>query len=371
MQRPHLGNVAEKAQNALADKASTPDCCPTSRPRMWDRYRKNNLDIANLVGTPPMKITVLDGYTLNPGDNPWDAVQVLGELTVYDRTPPEQIVERAAGAEVVLTNKTPLSAETLKRLPGLKLISVLATGFNVVDVEAARELGISVSNVPVYGTDTVAQHVMAVLLTHCHNPVLHDQAVRAGDWQQSGDFCFWKSPLIELVGKRMGIVGFGRIGRRVGALANALGMGVAAFDVCQENPPAYQPFTWLTIEEIFSESDVVSLHCPQTAQNVGMVNRELLSKMKSTAFFINAARGGLIVEQDLADALNGGLIAGAALDVFSTEPANLQNPLLTARNCLITPHIAWATVEARRRMMAVTAENVAAYANGAPINVVN
>jgi glycerate dehydrogenase len=318
-----------------------------------------------------MKITVLDGYTLNPGDNPWDAVAAQGELTVYDRTPPQQIAERAAGAEVVLTNKTPLNADTLQRLPGLKLISVLATGFNVVDVDAARELEITVSNVPVYGTDTVAQHVMAVLLTHCHNPVLHDQAVRAGEWQTSGDFCFWKSPLIELAGKRMGIIGFGRIGLRVGQLANALGMEVAAFDVKQDDPPSYQPFKWSTIEEIFAESDVVSLHCPQTADNEGMVNRTLLRKMKSTAFFINAARGGLIVEQDLAHALNEGWIAGAALDVFSVEPPDRDNPLLTAQNCLITPHIAWATVEARRRLMAVTAQNVAAYANGKPINVVN
>jgi glycerate dehydrogenase len=271
----------------------------------------------------------------------------------------------------VLTNKTPLNADTLQRLPGLKLISVLATGFNVVDVDAARELEITVSNVPVYGTDTVAQHVMAVLLTHCHNPVLHDQAVRAGEWQTSGDFCFWKSPLIELAGKRMGIIGFGRIGLRVGQLANALGMEVAAFDVKQDDPPSYQPFKWSTIEEIFAESDVVSLHCPQTADNEGMVNRTLLRKMKSTAFFINAARGGLIVEQDLAHALNEGWIAGAALDVFSVEPPDRDNPLLTAQNCLITPHIAWATVEARRRLMAVTAQNVAAYANGKPINVVN
>jgi glycerate dehydrogenase len=318
-----------------------------------------------------MHLTILDGYTLNPGDNPWDAIRALGDLTIYDRTPAEQIVERAAGADVVMTNKTPLTAATLQQLPDLKMISVLATGFNIVDVRAARELGIAVCNVPVYGTDSVAQHVMAVLLTHCHQPVLHDQAVRAGDWQQSGDFCFWKSPLIELAGKRMGIVGFGRIGRRVGELAHVLGMDVAAYDVNQGDPPAYQPFQWATIDEVFAESDVVSLHCPQTDDNAGMVNRHVLGKMKATAFFINAARGGLVVEQDLADALNQGQIAGAALDVFSAEPAKADNPLLTARNCLITPHIAWATVEARRRLMAITAENIAAFAKGKPINVVN
>jgi glycerate dehydrogenase len=318
-----------------------------------------------------MKITVLDGYTLNPGDNPWDAVESLGELTVYDRTPAEQIVGRAAGAEVVLTNKTPLNAETIRQLPELKMISVLATGFNIVDVTVARDQGITVCNVPIYGTDTVAQHVMAVLLTHCHNPVLHDQAVRAGDWQKSGDFCFWKSPLMELVDKRIGVVGFGRIGRRVGELAHAFGMHIAAFDVIQGDSPGYQPFRWASIEEIFTECDVVSMHCPQTENNTGMVNRQLLDKMKPTAFFINAARGGLVVEQDLAHALNEGVIAGAAIDVFSTEPAGADNPLRTARNCLITPHIAWATVEARRRLMAVTAENLAAYLHGSPIHVVN
>ncbi len=318
-----------------------------------------------------MKITVLDGHTLNPGDNSWEAVELLGELTVHERTPPEQIVERARGAHVVLTNKTPLTDVTLRQLPELKFISVLATGFNIVDVKAARQLGVVVSNVPVYGTDTVAQHVIAVLLTHCHNPVLHDQAVREGQWQKSGDFCFWKTPLIELVGKRMGIIGFGRIGRRVGELAHALGMQVAAFDVFSQEPPAYQPFAWSTIDAIFAESDVVSLHCPQTDDNAGMVNRQLLDKMKPTAFFINASRGGLVVEQDLAEALNAHKIAGAALDVFSAEPAKPDNPLLTARNCLITPHIAWATLEARRRLMAVTAENVAAFAKGQPINVVN
>ena len=318
-----------------------------------------------------MKITVLDGYTLNPGDNPWDAVGTLGDLTVYDRTPPDQIVQRAAGAEIVLTNKTPLSAQTLNQLPGLKMISVLATGYNIVDVKAARDLGIAVCNVPVYGTDSVAQHVIAVLLTHCHNPVLHDQAVRAGDWQKSGDFCFWKSPLIELAGKQIGIVGFGRIGRRVGELAHAFGMQVAAYDVCQGDTPPYEPFTWSTIDQIYARCDVVSMHCPQTDDNVGMVNRELLSKMKPTAFFINASRGGLVVEQDLADALNGGQLAGAALDVFSAEPARPDNPLLRARNCLSTPHIAWATLEARRRLMAVTAENIAAFIDGKPINVVN
>jgi glycerate dehydrogenase len=240
-----------------------------------------------------MKIVCLDGYTLNPGDNPWDAVEALGSLTVYDRTPADKIVERAAGAEVVLTNKTPLSAETLDQLPDLKFIAVLATGFNVVDVAHAKTRGIPVSNVPVYGTDAVAQHIFSVLLTHCHQPAAHDQAIRDGQWQKTGDFCFWNSPLFELSGKVFGVVGFGRIGRRVAELAHAFGMMVWAYDVVQSNPPAYEGFAWKSIEEVFAGADVVSLHCPQTADNAGMVNEALLSTMKPTAAFLNAARGGL------------------------------------------------------------------------------
>lgn len=318
-----------------------------------------------------MNIVCLDGYTLNPGDNPWDGVEALGTLTVHERTPADEIVERAKDADVVLTNKTPLSAETLAQLPKLKFIAVLATGFNVVDIAAARERNIPVSNVPVYGTDTVAQHIFAVLLTHIHQPAGHDRAIRDGQWQASGDFCFWKSPIYELAGKTMGIVGFGRIGRRVAEMANAFGMTVWAYDVNQNNPPSYEPFAWKSIEEVFAGADVVSLHCPQTPENTGMVNRELLDTMKPTAVFLNAARGGLVNEADLAEALNDGKLAFAGLDVLSAEPIREDNPVLNAKNCLLTPHIAWAAVEARRRLMATTVDNIQAYIDGNPINVVN
>jgi len=318
-----------------------------------------------------MRIVVLDGCVLNPGDNPWDEVAKLGELTVYDRTPADDIIERARNAEIILTNKTPLSAETIGRLPRLRFISVLATGYNVVDVEAARRRNIPVSNVPVYSTSSVAQHVFAMLLELCLHVGLHDRAVHAGEWSRSADFAFWKEPLVELDGRRMGIVGFGRIGRRVGELAHAFGMDVLANDIREVDPPDYAPFAWRTVPDLFAEADVVSLHCPQTPDNLGLVNSELLRRMKPDAFFINAARGGLVVERDLADALNAGRIAGAAVDVVSTEPIRPDNPLLSAKNCLITPHIAWASLAARQRLMKTTADNVAAFITGSPINVVN
>lgn len=318
-----------------------------------------------------MKIVVLDGFTLNPGDNPWTAVESLGQVTVYDRTPADQIIERAAGADVILTNKTPLTAETLAKLPNLKFISVLATGYNVVDVQAARQRNISVSNVPIYGTDSVAQFVFALLLELCHNVALHSSLVKDGAWTSNPDFCFWKTPLVELSGKTMGIVGFGRIGRRVAKLADAMGMKVLAHDLYKGETPDYDAFKWADIETLFKQSDVVSLHCPQTADNVGFVNTALLSTMKPTSFFINTSRGPLVVENDLAAALNAGTIAGAAVDVVSAEPIKSNNPLLAAKNCLITPHIAWATLEARQRLMQTTAENVAAFISGSPANVVN
>ena len=318
-----------------------------------------------------MRIVVLDGYTLNPGDNPWDKVAALGAFTVYDRTPKEQIVERAEDADIVLTNKTPLSAETLEQLPDLKFIAVLATGYNVVDVGAARERGIPVSNVPVYGTDAVAQFVFALLLELCHHVAAHDASVKNGDWSNSADFCYWNTPLIELAGKRMGLVGFGRIGRRVGELAHAFGMEVLAHDVQPGEPPDYAPFEWRSIDEVFAEADVVSLHCPQTPENAGFVNGALLGRMQPHAFFINTARGGLVNEKDLAEPLSKGTIAGAAVDVVSSEPIVPDNPLLKAKNILITPHIAWATLAARQRLMHTTAENIAAFIEGAPVNVVN
>ena len=319
-----------------------------------------------------MRIVVLDGHTLNPGDCPWDPVARLGEFTAHDRTPADQIVPRAAGAEIVLTNKTPLSEDALSQLPGLRFISVLATGYNVVDTLAARKRGIPVSNVPIYGTDSVAQFTFALLLELCHHVGRHGERVRSGEWSRQVDFCFWDSPLIELAGRTMGIVGFGRIGLRVGELAHAFGMEVLAYDaVPGPPPPQYEPFAFATLEEVFSRCDVVSLHCPLAADNAGMVNARLLGRMQPHAVLLNTARGGLVREADLATALNAGRIAGAAVDVVSAEPIRPDNPLLSARNCLITPHIAWATVAARRRLMETTARNVEAFLRGEPIHVVN
>lgn len=318
-----------------------------------------------------MKIVVLDGYTLNPGDNPWTEVEKLGDLTVHDRTPAEQILNRSGGADILLTNKTPLSAETIAKLDSLKCICVLATGFNVVDIVEAKKRSIPVCNIPVYGTNSVAQFTFALLLELCHRVGLHDEAVKAGEWISCPDFSFWKVPLIELAGQKMGIVGFGRIGRHVGELAHAFGMEVLAADEIEVNPPDYAPFAWKSIEALFAEADVISLHCPQTASNAGFVNRELLSTTKKGAIFLNDSRGGLMVEQDLADALNSGQLGGAAVDVISSEPMSPDNPLLKARNCLVTPHMAWATLAARNRLMQTTADNIAAFQKGKPTNVVN
>lgn len=317
-----------------------------------------------------MKITVLDGYTLNPGDNPWDEVARLGEFTCHDRTPPERILERARGADILLTNKTPLSAETLAQLPGLKFIGVLATGFNIVDVKAARARGIPVSNVPIYGTDAVAEYVFALLLNHYRQPQFHGELVRLGEWNRANEWSFWRTPLAELAGRTIGIVGFGRIGRRVGELAAAFKMKVLANDVFQGNPPSY-PFAWRSIPELFAESDVVTLHCNLTPENAGMVNRDLLGRMKQSAYLINTSRGPLIQDADLAEALRTRRIAGAALDVVTTEPVAPDNPLLQAPNLTLTPHIAWAALEARRRLTAITRDNIVAFLAGKPINVVN
>jgi len=255
-----------------------------------------------------MKIVVLDGYTLNPGDLSWDEIGKLGELTVYDRTAPNEIVECTRNAEIILTNKTPVSAITLKKLPDLKFITVMATGYDIVDIAAAGRRGIPVSNVPEYGTDSVAQFIFALLLELSHHVGAHQDAVKAGEWTASLDWCFWKTPQILLKGKKMGIVGFGRIGRRVGELAHAFGMAVMAFDPQSQESPAYAPFNWKSLREVFAEADVVTLHCPQIEDNAGFVNDELLDLMKRDAFFINAARGGLVNENALAQALNLSLI---------------------------------------------------------------
>jgi glycerate dehydrogenase len=318
-----------------------------------------------------MRIVVLDGHTLNPGDNPWDEVASLGELQVFERTPPELLLERSRDARIVLTNKTPIPAEALGQLPDLRFIAVLATGYNIVDVDAARERSVPVSNVPVYGTDSVAQFVFALLLGQCHHVGRHDAAIRAGRWQASANFSFWETPLIELAGLTMGIIGFGRIGRRVGELAHAFGMRVLVHDPVPTAPPPYEPFGQADLEEVCASADVISLHCPQTADNVGFINGELLARMKQSAILINTARGALVVEADLSEALKAGIIGAAALDVVSAEPLSSSSPLLDAPNLLLTPHIAWATLAARRRLMKETAANVRAFQAGNPTNVVN
>lgn len=318
-----------------------------------------------------MNIVVLDGHTLNPGDNPWTAVAELGSLTVHDRTPVELIVERARDAEIVLTNKTPLSAETISKLPKLRLISVLATGYNIVDVAAARSRGIPVCNVPSYSTDAVAEFVMALILDFNKQVALHSQLVAQGEWEHCPDFSFWRNPqFTELAGKTLGIVGFGTIGQRLGEIATAFRMRILANSRSRTAVPGYA-FEWAETDAIFEQADFVSLHCPLTEETKDIVNRQRLSRMKPGAFLINTARGPLVVEQDLCDALNSGVIAGAACDVVSAEPILPGNPLLKARNLTLTPHIAWAAYEARLRLMAATAENIRAYLTGRPLNVVN
>lgn len=317
-----------------------------------------------------MKITIFDGYCLNPGDLSWDALRQLGEVEVFDRTRAEEVPERAAGAAIILTNKTPLPGNVLQQLPELRYIGVLATGYNVVDVEAAGARGVVVTNIPTYGTASVAQFVFALLLELCHNVRLHADAVRAGEWTRNPDWSFWKSPLMELSGKTMGIVGFGRIGRQTGRIADAMGMRVIASDTYHGEEPSYPGFRWASIDEVLRESDVVSLHAPLFPETRGMINSKSLALMKSSAFLINTSRGPLTVDQDLADALNGGRLAGAGLDVLSVEPPPEGNPLLSAHNCLVTPHIAWATKEARGRLMDIAVENITAFLAGQPRNVV-
>jgi glycerate dehydrogenase len=317
-----------------------------------------------------MKIAVLDGYCLNPGDLSWDALRRFGEVEVFDRTGVDDVAARAEGAAIVFTNKTPLPGHVLEQLPALRYIGVLATGYNVVDVQAARARGIVVANIPTYGTASVAQFVFALLLELCHNVGLHAGAVRAGEWSRNPDWSFWQSPLVELAGKTMGIIGFGRIGRHTGRIADAIGMRVIANDTYHGDPPAYEGFQWAGVEELLRESDVVSLHSPLFPETQGMINARSLAWMKPTAFLINTSRGALVVDRELADALNAGRIAGAGLDVLSVEPPAADNPLLSARNCLVTPHIAWATREARSRLMNLAVENVKAFLAGTPHNVV-
>jgi glycerate dehydrogenase len=318
-----------------------------------------------------MKIVVLDGFTLNPGDLSWDGLRALGELQVYDRTPADKIVERCSGAEVVLTNKTPLTEETLKQLGQLKYIGVLATGYNVVNITVAKEKGVVVCNAPGYSTASVVQTSFALLLELTHHVQKHSDAVMAGRWSQSKDWCFWDHPLTELSGKTLGIVGFGNIGRKVAAVGAAFGMDILCTSRTVRDHTGVQHFRWVGLPELLSRSDVISIHCPLVPETKGLINKTTLSQMKRTAFLINTSRGPVVVDEDLADALNNERIAGAGLDVLSAEPPPADNPLLKAKNCIITPHIGWASKEARQRLMQITTDNLQAFMRGKPVNLVN
>jgi glycerate dehydrogenase len=317
-----------------------------------------------------MNIVVLDGYTLNPGDLTWKDLESLGKCTVYDRSAPEEVVPRAKDAEIVLTNKTVLSSDTIKQLPKLKYIGVLATGYNIVDIEATRDTGIPVTNVPTYGTQSVAQIVFAHLLNLAEHIAHHTQTVKSGRWTSNLDFSYWDTPLIEIAGLTMGIIGFGRIGQATAKLAIAFEMNVIFYDIAKPTsiPEGCQS---AGLDDIFRSSDVISLHCPLTSDTKKIINRESLELMKKTAFLINTSRGPLVDEQALAEALNNERIAGAGLDVLSEEPPGENNPLLKARNCYITPHIAWATIAARKRLLQIAVDNAASFLAGKPQNVVN
>lgn len=318
-----------------------------------------------------MKIVVLDGYTLNPGDISWEGLEALGEVTVYDRTKPEEVVERIGDAEVVYTNKTPITRETLDQCENIRFIGVLATGYNIIDIEAAKEKGIPVSNIPTYGTAAVSQFAIALLLELCHHIGEHSDAVKNGEWTSNPDWCFWKYPLVELAGKTMGIVGFGRIGQDTGKIAQALGMKVLAFDAYKRPELESETCRYADLDTLLAESDVISLHCPLFPDTEGIINKDTIAKMKTGVMIINDSRGPLIVEEDLRDALNSGKVAGAALDVVSTEPIKMDNPLLSAKNVILTPHIAWAPKESRQRLMDIAVENLQCFVDGAPQNVVN
>jgi glycerate dehydrogenase len=323
-----------------------------------------------------LKIVVLDGYTLNPGDLSWEGISQFGDLTVYDRTAykpggEDLVVERAREADAILLNKTLLNREMIGRLPKLKYVGVLATGYNIVDIEAARERDIVVTNVPTYGTTAVAQMTFALLLELCHHVGEHSRAVHNGEWVENPDWSFWKYPLVELAGKSMGIIGYGRIGSEVGKIAKAFGMEVLAMASSPKPELETESLRFAPLDEILEKSDVISLHVPLFDSTKGMINKESIDKMKRNVMIINTSRGPLIVEEDLAEALNTGRIAGAALDVVSSEPIDPDNPLLKADNCILTPHIAWAPKESRKRLMDVAVKNLKEFLDGNPINVVN
>jgi glycerate dehydrogenase len=316
-------------------------------------------------------IVILDGYTINPGDNPWNPVEALGTCVIHDRTPPELKIERARDADIILTSKCKLDAAALESLPRLKYISMLATGYNNVDVVAAGKRGIPVSNVPAYSTESVVQTTFALLLELATAVGVHDASVKAGEWVRCPDHAYWKTSIVELDGLTLGIVGYGTIGRAVARVGAAFGMKVIAYAPRIPLDPGPTPVRFVPLEELFATADVVTLNCPQTADNEGFVNSGLLASMKPSAFLINVARGGLVNEADLAWALRNGTIAGAGLDVVAHEPMLADNPLLAAPNCIFTPHIAWASLAARKRLMAIVAANLASYLSDAPINVVN
>ena len=321
---------------------------------------------------PPLKsapaIVVLDGFTVNPGDLDWSPLRALGDCCIYDRTPDDKVVHRACGAQVVLTNKTVLSREVLESLPDLRYIGVLATGYNVVDLQAAAEREMVVTNVPGYSTPSVAQLVFALILELTHHVGHHAQTVRDGRWSASTDFCYWEYPLLELAGKTLGIVGYGQIGRSVAQIGRAFGMRIIAPP--RTARPLADDLELVALDDLFRQADVVSLHCPLSVETRGMVSAARLSLMKPSAFLINTSRGPLVVEHDLAEALNAGRLAGAGLDVLALEPPTPDNPLLQARNCLVTPHIGWASLAARRRLLEVVVANLRGFLEGKPQNVV-
>ncbi len=320
-----------------------------------------------------MKIVVLDGYTLNPGDLSWEGIKQFGVLTVHDRTDhsTDSVIKTIGDAEIIFTNKTPLPREVLEKVTAVKYIGVLATGYNIVDTAAAKEFGIIVTNIPTYGTIAVAQFTFALLLELCHHIGEHSEAVKKGSWTKSIDFCFWNYPLVELSGKTLGLIGFGRIGQATAVVAQAFDLNVLANDPDFNMEMETDKCRYATLDELLAQSDIISLHCPLINSTMGIINKSNIEKMKDGVMIINTARGPLIVEKDLSDALNTGKIAGAAVDVVSYEPINADNPLLTASNCIITPHIAWASKESRLRLMNSAIENLKSFLNGEPVNVVN
>jgi glycerate dehydrogenase len=313
-------------------------------------------------------IIILDGYTLNPGDLDWKGFEELGELTVYDRTAEDEILSRIGDAQIVITNKTPLSRETIMAAPSIRYIGVLATGYNVVDIEAAKEKGVVVTNIPTYGTDAVAQFTFALLLEVAHHVQRHSDAVKAGRWSENPDFCFWDYPLMELSGKTMGIIGYGRIGQAVATIARAFGMKVIAYDLYRSDE---HKDTYVDLDDLFSQSDVVSLHCPLFEETKGIINKKSIAKMKDGVIILNTSRGPLIVEEDLVEGLASGKVGYAGLDVVSVEPIEKDNPLLKAKNILITPHIAWAPKESRARLMDIAVANLSGFLRGSVQNQVN